>query len=53
MTHWLHGFAYRIDLDFDVFLLTGVFLILLALISISFQSIRAALVSPVKSLQSE
>ena len=53
MTHWLHGFAYRIDLGVDVFLLTAVFLILLAFLSISFQSIRAAMASPVKSLQSE
>ena len=53
LTRWLHGFAYRINLGIDIFLLTGAFIILLAFLSISFQSIRAALTSPVKSLRSD
>jgi putative ABC transport system permease protein len=53
MTRWLRGFAYRIDLGINVFLLTGIFIILMAFLSISFQSVKAALASPVKSLQSE
>jgi ABC-type antimicrobial peptide transport system permease subunit len=53
MNHWLHGFAYRVDAGFGIFLLTGISIVLLAFLSISFQSIRAALISPVKSLQAE
>jgi putative ABC transport system permease protein len=53
MSHWLHGFAYRVNVGIDIFLLTGISIIFLAFLSISFQSVRAALTSPVKSLQAE
>jgi putative ABC transport system permease protein len=53
MNKWLEGFAYRINISWWIFLLVGVLSILIALITISFQAIRAALTNPVKSLRTE
>ena len=49
----LSSYAYRIDLTWDVFLLSGVAAILITLLTISFQSIKAALANPVDSLRDE
>jgi putative ABC transport system permease protein len=53
MHKWLQGFAYRIDIGFWVFLLAGVLAISIALLTVSFQAIKAAVANPVKSLRSE
>ncbi len=53
MEQWLQGFSYRIVLGAGVFILTLVSAIVIVLISVSFQAIKAALVNPVKSLRSE
>ncbi|MFD1145182.1 ABC transporter permease [Larkinella insperata] len=53
MNQWLADFAYKIDLDWWVFALAGLLAILIAFATVSFQSIRAALMNPVKSLRSE
>ncbi|HEX6982447.1 MAG TPA: ABC transporter permease [Balneolaceae bacterium] len=53
MQQWLQDFAYRIDIGVGVFLLAGVLALLIALVTISWQSIRAALANPVDSLRSE
>ena len=53
MQRWLEAFAYRIEVGAGVFLLTGVLVMLIALISVSYQSIKAALADPVKSLRYE
>lgn len=53
MNKWLQGFAYRIDLSVWIFLIAGVATILIALITVSFQSIKAATSNPVKSLRTE
>lgn len=53
MQKWLEDFAYRIDIGFDVFLLSGLMAIGIALLTISYQSIRAASINPVKNLKSE
>ncbi|WP_461451873.1 ABC transporter permease [Mucilaginibacter sp.] len=53
MSKWLQGFAYRINIDWWVFLLAGSISIIIALATISFQSIKAAIANPVKSLRSE
>ncbi len=50
---WLEDFAYHIDMSWWTFLLAGVVAILIALITISFQSIKAALSNPVNSLRNE
>jgi putative ABC transport system permease protein len=50
---WLQGFAYRIDIQLWVFALAGAGAILIAFLTVSFQSIKAAIANPVKSLRSE
>lgn len=53
MNKWLEDFAYRIQLQWWMFTLAGIISILIALITLSFQAIKAALANPVKSLRSE
>jgi putative ABC transport system permease protein len=53
MREWLSGFAYRIDIEWWVFALSSGAAVLIALLTISFQSIKAALTNPVDSLRSE
>jgi putative ABC transport system permease protein len=53
MSKWLQDFAYRIDIQWWVFVLAAGIALLVATITISFQSIKAALANPVKSLRSE
>ncbi|MBD2753496.1 ABC transporter permease [Spirosoma validum] len=53
MNRWLQDFAYKIDLSWWVFALAGFLAIGIALVTVSFQSIKAALTNPVKSLRSE
>ncbi|MGZ3752798.1 MAG: ABC transporter permease [Mucilaginibacter sp.] len=53
MYTWLESYQYHIEIQWWVFAAAGVVAILIALITISFQSIRAALANPVKSLRSE
>lgn len=48
---WLKDFAYRIDVSWWVFILAGVAAVFIALLTISFQAIKAALMNPVKSLR--
>jgi ABC-type antimicrobial peptide transport system permease subunit len=50
---WLDGFAYRTNISWWVFATAGILALLIALITISFQAIKAALANPVKSLRSE
>lgn len=53
MYRWLKDFAYRVELSWWVFALAGSVALLIALLTISFQTVRAALANPVKSLRSE
>jgi len=53
MNVWLTDFAYHIDLQWWMFALAGLSAIGIALLTISFQSIKAAVANPVKSLRSE
>lgn len=53
MYEWLQNFAYHIQLEWWVFLLAGALALLIALLTVSFQAIKAALANPVKSLRSE
>ncbi len=53
MHAWLQGYTYRTSIDWWVFALSAVLSILIALITVSFQSAKAALMNPVKSLRSE
>ncbi|NCD72223.1 ABC transporter permease [Mucilaginibacter agri] len=53
MHQWLQGYAYRQNIQWWVIALAGVGAIVIAFVTISFQSIKAALINPVKSLRSE
>ena len=53
MHQWLQDFAYRIDMPWWIFLLAGIVAALIALFTISFQAIKAAISNPVKSLRTE
>jgi len=53
MKQWLDDFAYQIPLDVTIFLLAGLSAAIVAIITISYESIRAASVNPVKSLRTE
>jgi putative ABC transport system permease protein len=53
MHSWLQDFAYRINISWWMFVLAGFGAILIALITVSFQAIKAAIANPVKSLRSE
>jgi putative ABC transport system permease protein len=53
MDHWLQAFAYKINLEWWMFALSGVAAIGIALLTVSFQSVKAALVDPAKNLRSE
>lgn len=53
MNKWLQNFAYKIHISWWIFLVAGVVAVLLALITVSFQAIKAAIANPVGSLRSE
>ena len=53
MHRWLQDFAYKIDIEWWVFALAGLLAVGIALLTVSFQSVKAALMNPVKSLRSE
>ena len=53
MGHWLQSFAYRIQISWWIYILAGLISFLIAIITLSFQTIKAALANPVKSLRSE
>jgi putative ABC transport system permease protein len=53
MHQWLKDFAYRININWWIFLVAGVTAVLVALFTISFQAIRAAIANPVESLRTE
>lgn len=53
MNKWLEGFAYQAPIHWWIFPIAGFMAIVVALVTISFQSVKAALMNPVKSLKSE
>lgn len=53
MNRWLQDFAYKITIEWWVFALAGLLAVSIALLTVSFQSIKAALMNPVKSLRSD
>lgn len=53
MNMWLQNFAYRINLSWWMFATAGILVLLVALITVSFQTIKIAIANPMKSLRSE
>jgi len=53
MYQWLNGFAYRVQLNPFIFAVGGLVAVIIALFTVSFQSIRSALANPVDSLRAD
>ncbi len=53
MDQWLMDFAYRVDISAEIFVLAGCTALLIALLTVSWQSVKAAMTNPVESLRSE
>lgn len=53
MNKWLQDFAYRVDISWWIFIVAGALALFIALITVSFQAIKAAIANPVKSLRTE
>ncbi len=53
MSHWLQNFAYRIEIEWWVFALAGGMALLIALLTVGYQAVRAALANPVEALRYE
>ena len=53
MNKWLQDFAYRVDIGWWVFVVAGLSAVLIAVITVSYQAIKAALANPVESLRTE
>jgi putative ABC transport system permease protein len=53
MKNWLQDFAYRMDLSWWIFPLAGLVAVVIALVTVSFQAIKAAIANPIKSLRTE
>lgn len=50
---WLQNFAYRVTIDWWMFVIVGFFVILIALLTVSYQAVKAAIANPVKNLRTE
>ena len=53
MNKWLQNFTYRININGWIFLAAGFAVVLIAVVTVSFQSVKAAIANPVKSLRTE
>jgi putative ABC transport system permease protein len=50
---WLETFAYRIEIDYSIFALAGIFAVVIALVTVCFETLKAAVTNPVKSLKTD
>ncbi len=53
MTKWLEDFVYKIDIGWDIFLFAGILVLIITILTVSYQSVKAALTNPVENLRSE
>ncbi|MEO8770326.1 MAG: ABC transporter permease [Ferruginibacter sp.] len=53
MRSWLQSFNYRIDIEWWVFAITGLLSVVIAIVTVSYQAIKAAVANPIKSLRTE
>jgi hypothetical protein len=53
MNNWLNDYAYRTSISFWLFATAGLITILIALVTVSFEAVKAALANPVKSLRND
>jgi putative ABC transport system permease protein len=53
MRNWLAGFAYRTAIDWEIFFFAGVLALVIALFTVSYQALKAALSNPARALKYE
>lgn len=53
MHHWLQTFAYRVSISWQVFALSSLLAVIIAILTVSFQAVKAAMVNPVNNLRTE
>ena len=53
MDHWLEDFAYKINMQWWMFVLAGVIAVIIAILTVAYRSIMAAMVNPAKNLRTE
>jgi len=53
MNKWLEDFTYRINVQWWIFIVAGVVAVLIAILTVSFHAVKAAIANPVKSLRTE
>jgi ABC-type antimicrobial peptide transport system permease subunit len=53
LNDWLQGYEYRINIKLSIFLMAALLAIVITVITVSFQAIKAAIANPVKSLRTE
>ena len=53
MNKWLEDFPYRVNISWWIFVVAGIAALVIALITVSFQAVKAAVSNPVKSLRTE
>lgn len=53
ISNWLNGFAYRVEIGWAVFVLASVAAVFIAWLTVSYESIKAAIANPVKSIKAE
>jgi ABC-type antimicrobial peptide transport system permease subunit len=53
LDHWLTNYDYRVEIKWQVFVLAAMAALIITLVTVSFQAIKAALANPVKSLRTE
>ena len=53
MRKWLQGFAYQVEINILTFILAGLLILVIALLTVSYQAIKAAVANPVEALRHE
>ena len=53
LNNWLNGFAFRISMPWWTFAVSGIATVIIAILTVSYQALKAAVIDPVKSLRSE
>jgi len=53
MNRWLENFAYRVDVQFSIFIVSALFALLIAITTVGYQTVKAAMANPVESLRYE
>jgi len=53
MRKWLQGFAYQVDMSVLTFVLAGLLILVIALLTVSYQAIKASVANPVEALRHE